>query len=427
MKTCGGASIWQDWEVTTDLLTTAFLGIAAAGLCILGVALVARYQHVSLWVATPLLLWPSNTVYVQAVVFGVLALGTLIGSRSRLMETRKPILLFLGFAVVMTLGFFMHGHAVITKPDEARNSFIMMLLSVAVIPITALQRPPLLRTLQVLGCSGAAASVYILATYEEQGGRVASETHNPDAIGLAAALAVLATAAIVMLTRRYRWLWIAAPSLMLFLQAQTRSAFVVLTIGFLLLWLLRRASPVRVAIALFGAAAAPFVIDLAMSLQRTLFSERDARYLEVQSRFDVLLLAGRLIVENPISGVGWRHFTDHSKESLGVVINAHNDYALIAAEGGLVAFALFAGLVLRVLTFRDSTSEGRLLRALVIAACATLAFGNLITDLRLTWAVWLLLGIAWSSARNKGRHPAPTAPGEAAYGISAHSSWPARQ
>ena len=388
-----------------DTPATVLLGILLVVLSGFGVAIVARHQHVSLWVATPVILWPSGNVYVQAPIIGILALGTLIGSRSRLRETRKPILLFLGFAIVMTLGLIFHGVPMTVTPDEQRNSFIAMLLSVSVIPIVALQRTPLLTTLKVVALSSALISVYILITYQVVGGRVSSETHNSDAIGLAAALGILTSIGALILTRKFRWFLVSIPSIALFVEAQTRAALVILGVGLLLLWLFHNASPTRIAIAILVLAAAPFLPDLVLAMERALFSQRDTQYLEVQSRVDVLLLAGRLIVENPISGIGWRHFTDESLQTIGVVINAHNDYALIGAEGGMVALALLAGLVLRSVTFRDPTAGGHVLRALAIAAAAALLFGNLITDLRVTWVIWILLGIAWSSQRSKTAHP----------------------
>lgn len=366
------------------------------------VAVVARYKHVALWCAIPLLLWPTMPIQLKVAVVAVLGVGTVLGSLSRLRLARKPIWLYVGFVAVMTFGFLVHAPPVTATPSEARNSFIALLLNLALVPVIALSRPPFVTTLKVLGLSGVVASAYLLRYSETVGSRVGLVDYNSDVLGTAAALAILALVAVFAATGERRWLPPAVLPLALFLAAQTRSALVILVLGLGLFWLLRRASPVRVVVVCVMLAAIPFLAKAALAGERILFASRDARHLEVQSRIDTLKLALKTAVENPLLGVGWRHFTDESLQHLGFVINAHNDYALIAAEGGLIALVLFAGLMLRAVTFRDATREGTALRAVLIAALAGLAFGNLVTDLRVMLSVWVLLGLAWASHRNPG-------------------------
>jgi len=394
------------------------IGILAVIAAVLGIVIVAKWQHRSLWAATPVVLWPTSTIYVQAAIVAVLAIGTVIGSRSRIHETKRPILLFLGFALCMVIVLIVHGPPEVVEPAAARNLLIAMLLGIAVVPITALQRPPLIPSLKALALSGAAVSVYVLATYGVLGGRVASETHNPNAIGLAASLAFLSALGVALLTRRSRWILVAVPSLMLFAGTQNRSGLIVIAVGAVLLWLLQRTSRTRVVGAMVVLSAAPFVIDIVLASQSALFSRRQTVNFGVEARFEVLSLALRLAIEHPFLGVGWRHFTDESLRTLDVALNTHNDYALVAAEGGLLAFVLFVGIVVRGLTFRDPTKEGRALQALALAAGLTLFFGNMITDFRVTWPLWVLIGMAWSSTRDRER---PNSAANERLGINAGS------
>lgn len=386
-----------------EFTITAIVVIGAVAGCF-GIAAIARWQHRALWIATPILLWPTSSIYVQSTIVVLLILGTLIGSRKHLRGATKPFAIFSAFVVWMLFIFVLHGAPVVVDADAARNHFIAMLLSIVMVPVVALQRPPLLGTLKALALSGAAVSLFVFLTYGETAGRVSSETHNPNAIGLAAALALLASTAVAMLSRSPLWLMLTVPSLLVFVGSQNRSGLIVIVVGSVLLWLLQRTGPIRIVGAATLVIVAPFAVDFALSSQRLLFSERETQNFEVSAREAVLGLAIRLTAEHPFFGVGYRHFSDYSGFQLGLFLNTHNDYARIAAEGGVIAILLLGGLVIRVLTFRDPSREGHVLRALTIAACLTLAFGNLITDFRVTWALWVLLGMCWVESRNPSKH-----------------------
>jgi O-antigen ligase len=394
----------QDGEVLGDTGTTVLAVTLALILAAYAVVIVSRHQHLALWLSIPVLMWPTTPAEAQAGIVLLLLAGTLIGSRARIRTSAKPLLLAVGFAAVMTTTYVVHGAPATVVPTEARNSFILMLVSVAVIPIATLMRPPLVGTLKAFAVAGAAGSVYVLLAGVYLGGRITMPTYNADAIGKFAALTLLAAISIVALGGRRRWLLLGLPSVVLFMAAQTRAALVVLVLGLGLMWMLRRGGPIRVVIVLVFLALVPLMSAVAVPLQRLLFAQRDANFLEVQSRVDVLQLALEQFRDHPLLGVGWRHFTDKSLESLGVIINAHNDYALIAAEGGIFAIALLLGLMARAITFRtDDRVTAAVLRSILIAAAATMAFGNLITDLRVVLPLWVLLGIAWSMESRRGQ------------------------
>lgn len=389
-----GAPALCGYAATND---TAAMGVFA----IVAIVLVASRPAHALLAFIPVAMWPNQPeVAGLPLVFGLsalLVLGIALGSIGRLRENRKLILLSVGFAAVMAAAFLNHGPPTGVLPSEQRNHLLAFLLGVALVPAAALARPSLTATLRVVAVSATAASAYTFLFADRVAGRALFADYNSDVLGCAAAFGILAVAAVARMERRPAW-WLLMPAPVLaFMAAQTRSALVVLAVGLLATWLLTRPGPGRVAAICIGLAVIPFMIGPALAFQRALFSGRDARYLEIESRVEALRLAGSLVRENPLLGVGYRHFPDEAVRNLGVAINAHNDFALLAAENGLPALLLFLCILARVFTFRlPDVRAQAIVRGLMIAAFAAFVFGNVMTDLRMTTPGWVLLGLAWT-------------------------------
>lgn len=392
-----GAGAWA-----TSPSALPYLG----ALVIVGVA--ATAPRLTLYALTPVAMWPDvwivHGVPVQHGLIALYATGAILGavlSPNRRVPW-KALLLAAGLGGLLLLTLHVHGESRVLEHGQSRNHLYALLASLAIIPAVAASAPPVIGMVRAVALSAVPASLWLLANAQALDNRVALETYNSDGIGQAAAIGIAALWGLAAATRRPIYMLPSLAPLAVFMGAQTRSALVMLGVGLVAWWMLRKPGPSRVAAACIGVAAVPLLAGPAVALQRALFSERSEHYLEVAGRADVLELSLRTMIENPLLGVGYRHMLDESSRRLGMALDPHNDIARIGAEAGVGALVLLLCLLVRTLTFTaDSPPETRLLRVLLIVASGTLVFGNVATDPRVSFPLWALLGVAWSLPTRK--------------------------
>jgi hypothetical protein len=387
------------------------LGVAA-GAVVVGV--VAAAPRKAVLIAIPLLMAPLNftpgDINARTALAAALEVGVLLGQIRYLRQARSAIFLALPLAAMVLLSLYGNPPAMIIPRDAATNHAITLVLFVLLIPTFALARPGWPAAMGTLALSGTFLSMYSMAFGLWGGGRnQLNETINANATGHFAVVATMCCIVMAYLQRRPLWLIPAGLSLTEAVFSQSRGGFVALGIGLAVLWFVTRKKPTRGAYLFFAVGAGIAAWPILIWAQTALFSLRDPDYLEVDSRQQVARLAIKLAVQNPVKGIGYRGFLDHSYFDVGVAMDTHDDYLRIACECGLLAFGLLAAAILlaaRSLLRGDRTTK--IYAAALITSVSVFAFANTLTELRVSLPAWIFLGLALASSA--GARPDPDSP-----------------
>lgn len=375
---------------------------------VLAVAFTARRPQVALYIATPILMWPSQiyvlTVPLQVPVVLVLLAGALLGTR---WWTRPSVvhaaLIAAGIAGLIWLSDINPPSALVQVPQATVfNHFFVLVANLALVPIVAAINPPRAALLRALGASGVALCAYI--SVEGSGAtsvvvtRLQIETLNPNSVGHIAALALLVAVGLYLRGSGWRWWLVAAvvPAYTLF-YSQSRGAFVVTAVGLLVMWISGRRGASRIFAVLLGVLAVLMTVTSLDSVQQALLASRDQSANETEARVSTLRLSINLIREHPWGGIGYQHFFDYTRKRLGIIIEPHNDWARLAAECGIPCVLLLLWLASRAMRFRIKTPVDTVMRAVLISGLVAWLFTNSMTDLRMSLPTWVLLGAAWAT------------------------------
>jgi len=392
--------------VSTDLAGSVLplsLGLLGA-FC--SVVLIAKWPGRALTVLVPVLMWPQllrvGPLPLQRVITLLLVVGLLIGAR-RAKAPRWLVPGVIALSVLLIASLYLHVESVFTLPSEARNSMLALLLNLWLVVALAKARPEPATVFRAVGLGSIAFAVYVVAFGQSLGGRVDLEGLNPNSAGHAAALGVAALAATAMVTGHRRWLLAAVAPLSLVYLAQSRGAVVVLIAGAATAWVLSHSGAKRAAAVLLGAAATGLLWGPAAHFtQDNLLAERSAEFVSTDARTRLLQVAGRLIVEHPVFGIGYARFPDYSQPAVGLALNTHNEWIRIAVEVGLPAVLLLLFVVGSPLARRLAQQgpvplpAGRAAKAVLAAGCVSWMFSNVMTDLRVALPVWAAAAMAWS-------------------------------
>lgn len=388
------------------MLSDPFLLVVVAVSAACAMVLVARWPAAGLTVLIPVLMWPQvlqlGALPVSQSVTAVLVAGLLIAGR----KNQAPRWLIPSAVALSALLAASHvGHAMphYMTPSGARNNMLTLVLNLWLVVAVAKARPAPLTILRGIGLGSLVFAYVVIAYGEEFAGRIAFRELNPNGVGHAAALGVIAIVGTAKLSRRRRWLLAAAAPLYLTYLAQSRGGLVVLIVGAVTGWVLNHQGRSRVIAVLVGGVAVGLLWGPAARFtQDILLAERNAAYVSTdastEERKNVLKLAARLVGDQPFFGVGYAHFPDYAQSEIGMALNTHDDWVRIAVEAGVFALMLLGVIVASPLLRRLDAPlpPTQAVKALLAAGCASWLFANVTTDLRTALPVWLAAGLAWS-------------------------------
>lgn len=291
------------------------------------------------------------------------------------------------FAVVL---FFTSANAEATGSQAATTVIVCLEVLLAVVTARGVSGLALVRS------SVVTASLVGLIVALTPGEKVYAWRHggvglNPNYAGLILAVGIVLAVGLALQHER-RIAYACAPGLIAgTVMSQSRGAMVALAVG-LALVVLSHVGPPRTARSRIIAGAVAIIVGGSFTLFTILRAGTWAQQSDDQ-RWGGLGLALKLTFSHPLVGIGWLNFPQFARSDLAVdrLMNTHNDYLRLAAEGGLIAIALwllFVGSGLR----RPTTPLQKTLLGAVVAWATGLLFVNGLATPAVSLAPLLLLG-----------------------------------
>jgi O-antigen ligase len=235
-------------------------------------------------------------------------------------------------------------------------------------------------------------------------GRYTASGFDPN--DLAATLALGLPIAWYQISRFNHWRWLNAlfipGAVASILLTASRGGLVVLAIGGLFpLWAMRKLPLKRkvglvCVLVLIGGAVLNMRDEISFHRLATLGPQLAAR--DLNGRFEAWVRGFDVLIENPLTGVGPGSFSAAVASGGGTKVAAHNTFLEVAAEHGVIGFALFAS-VIGVMLVRAqklaSLERGLLTTLLCIWAVASSALSW--ENREITWLVWAFCACSQSS------------------------------
>jgi O-Antigen ligase len=393
---------------------------AMGGACI-GVGLTRRPIVIALFVVAALAVWalfsPQSLALVAipaltfprlpalpsaplaSIVVGALAASWLFGLiRGRWQLFRRahgPITLL---AVWLAFMWSLH------HSGSASSDFVTLLHGLLLCAVVISVRTGTWRALKVNALTGVGVAVAAIATPPHGTERLTVIDLNPNYVGLLLATALSASVALCLSgpARWSRWLWVSSAGLQAFalLATRSRGALVGAVVGVFIIALVGRPRRVQVIAATAILVVVTFAPDAPHTISTTALKGRSAQELNLYSnvRRNVLEAAWNTSLRHPLTGIGYGAFPEYAANDgdVGIVINTHNDYLRLSAEAGLPALALFASIVVVFVRLNTRKRLDRALTGVLATYFSGLLFANTLSNLQVTGAVWVLLGLAWA-------------------------------
>ncbi|MET8631805.1 O-antigen ligase family protein [Streptomyces sp. NPDC004096] len=295
--------------------------------------------------------------------------------------------------------------------EHAWKTCGLLLVGLGLTAVSALAPPDPRRIAQVVAGSGGGLATCLVLRGEHAFDRLTGLGLNPNYVGAALALPLVAAVGLVRFNRSWLWMVPAAVCVCAVLETRSRGAFVMAAAGLACVLLAGRPLRHKVLIGLALLAvtlALPGTLD---SMEGNLTGGRTSTELAANTevRKKAALLAVRVALDHPLRGIGYAMFPEYARSSpdLGIYINTHNDYLRLAAEAGLVTLVLWTALLWRGLA-RRRTADHIVLRSLGVSYATGLLFANALTDLVISTPFWISLGCLLARTADRGPdHLAP--------------------
>ncbi|MDF3297621.1 O-antigen ligase family protein [Streptomyces tropicalis] len=348
---------------------------------------------------------PEGT-FLPTLVLGTVVLllfrAVLSGVRPRL-----DVLLILLLACAVTVSCLLPQESFLV--GRQWKACALLLTGLGVLTASVLAPPDPRRIAQVVATSGAGVAAYLLVRGEYASGRLTGLGLNPNYLGAAVSVSLVAGVGLARFSRSWQWLVPVAVSAAALLQTRSRGAFLAAGAGLACVLLVDRPRRHKVLIAAAILAAVTVLPGSLDSLEGGLTGSRTSAELTANSevRKQAALLAVHVAWDHPLRGIGYAMFPEfaRSSPSLGIYINTHNDYLRLAAESGLVTLALLGALLWRGLARRLSGHHATL-QSLGVAYAVGLLFANVLTNVVISTPFWVSLGCLL--AHGAHRKPAPS-------------------
>ncbi|MFI9650064.1 O-antigen ligase family protein [Streptomyces sp. NPDC052040] len=349
---------------------------------------------------------PGGTALPAMVLGAVVLLLLRVGFSGA--RPRAGLLLIPLFAAVVTVSWLLPQESF--RVDQAWKTCGLLLVGLGLLGASALAPPDPRRVAQLVAASGAALAACLMLQGEYASDRLTGLGLNPNYVGAALALPLVAAVGLARFDRSWAWLLPAAVCGCAVLETRSRGTFVMVAAGLACVLLARR--PLRhkvlIGLALLAVTVAlPGTLD---SVEGNLTGSRSSTELSANTevRKRAALLAVRVALDHPLRGIGYAMFPEYARSSsgLGIYINTHNDFLRLAAECGLVALLLLVALLWLGLGRRPAAGH-LVLQALGVAYAAGLLFANALTDLVISTPFWISLGCLLARPADRGAAPPP--------------------
>lgn len=395
------------YEVAIDASRLVQLSAVAA---VLLVAL--RWPRAAIPLAIPatLLLTPATGGRTEFVIPFALVTSWLVHlllRRIRIFPLEHGLLL--AFAAWLLLAYLVDDAHLETQLSPGRD-LLTFLLGLSICGVAISFRPSTTWVLTVIaGAAGVLGLVVLFAPDSGVSARVYALTLNPNSLGLALALGVVASLAGWLSDKRNPlWIAVAALCLVALSPTESRGAVVALVAGIGALTALGRRRWLQAAVA--GAVLAILLVPgLTDSLVGLTFGSRTTvQFADSNAvRISAATTALRYAVEHPVFGVGYGQFAALAVRDplFATYLNTHNDLLRLAAESGLPALVLFIALIWIALG-AGGWRQYVPLKVVLITYLVGLQFGNFLSSLAVTTPFWLCLGILLGNAAIHSRERA---------------------
>ncbi|MEU5381596.1 MULTISPECIES: O-antigen ligase family protein [unclassified Streptomyces] len=289
--------------------------------------------------------------------------------------------------------------------EHAWKTCGLLLVGLGLIAVSALTPPDPRRIAQVVAASGGGLATYLVLRGEYAFDRLTGLGLNPNYVGAALALPLVAAVGLVRFNRSWVWMVPAAVCVCAVLETRSRGAFVMAAAGLACVLLAGRPLRQKVLIGLALLAVTLVLPGTLDSMEGNLTGGRTSTELAANTevRKKAALLAVRVALDHPLRGIGYAIFPEYARASpdLGIYINTHNDYLRLAAEAGLVTLVLWVVLLWRGLA-RRHTADHLVLQSLGVSYAAGLLFANALTDLVISTPFWISLGCLLARPADRG-------------------------
>lgn len=390
------------------------------------VVVVARPTEAIL-AAIPIVMLPISIeigeLSMQYLLLGIIEIGVIARCAKNTKRFLPLVSIVLVASILLARSLFSTSRVLVTQ-GAALNSLLALLLCLGVVLSVALTAPPVKRTIQILALSGAGVSLYsAFFAAASVTGRLASEDLNANSTGHIAAITLVTLAGLSLDSRKIWWLALGLPAAYVLLGSESRGALVIVAIGIVALLLNSISGQSRYFIAIASAAIVAFSWDsiqagesVSISAGRSVESTSQS----TEQRSILLHLAFRLILENPLTGIGYRAFPDYSTAVFRTGFNTHNEFLRIAVEAGIPALIAILLVPLWVVFSVPKTWPYRR-TALAIIAASSMSFlvGNTASLLPLATPVWVVIGLLWSR-RSEGSQRSAIQLRDQAEGLARH-------
>jgi O-antigen ligase len=321
---------------------------------------------------------------------------------------RLDLLLILLTAAAVTVSWLMPEESF--HVEQAWKACGLLLVGLVLLAVSALRPPDPRRIAQVVAVSGGLLAAYLLIRGEYAADRLTGLGLNPNYVGAALALPLVAAAGLARFSRSWLWLMPAVVCACALLETRSRGAFVMAAAGLTCVLLAARPLRYKVLIAVAVLTFTAMLPGTLGSMEGNLTGSRTATELTANSevRMQAALLAVRVALDHPLRGIGYAMFPEYARSSsaLGIYINTHNDYLRLAAESGLVTLVLLLALLWLGLA-RRYTAHHVVLQALGVAYATGLLFANALTDLVISTPFWISLGCLLARSADRTTDPSP--------------------
>lgn len=296
-------------------------------------------------------------------------------------------------------------------PVPSWTGWALLLVGLGILAASMAYPPDPRRVAQLTAVAGAFTAGSLLLRGEYATDRLTGLGLNPNYVGAALALPLVAAIGLARLDRSALWL---PPALLCgaaIVQTRSRGAFLMVAAGLACALLAGRPRRHKVFISLLllvPTLALPGTLD---SMGDGLTGNRSSTELTANTevRKEAAWLAVRVAADHPFRGIGYAMFPEYARSSsLGIYINTHNDFLRLAAESGLVSLALFTALLWRGLA-RRHTGHHAVLQSLGVAYAVGMLFANTLTDLIVSVPFWVALGCVLAQ-RSPGKQAASPTP-----------------
>lgn len=322
---------------------------------------------------------------------------------------RPDLVLILFMACAVTMSCLLPEASTLSA-QRPWTSCALLLAGLGLLAAAILAPPDPRRIAQVVAVSGTGVALYLLVRGAYASDRLIGLGLNPNYLGTALALSLVAAVGLTRFGRSWLWLAPAVVCVPALLETRSRGALVTAVVGLVCVLLVNRPFRHKVLIALAIGAAAVVLPGTLDSVEGHLMGDRTPTELTANTevRKQAALLAVRVALDHPLRGIGYAVFPEYARTSstLGIYINTHNDYLRLAAETGLVTLALLVALLWLGLA-RRHRAEHAVLQALCLSYAVGLLFVNALTDLVISTPFWISLGCLLAPAGHRKKDPPP--------------------